>query len=126
MTEQDKKLLKQDADGLATYEYLANNIETCFDDLDAIIENMTNVDRTGQFLASAARYLHAIDSERYAPAVEMLVAATIDKDREHAYLPALIRGIYGDNFAEGAEERCATDRNFRRMYQRLFPRPDSL
>lgn len=126
MTEQDKKLLKQDADGLATYEYLANNIETCFDDLDAIIENMTNVDRTGQFLASAARYLHAIDSERYAPAVEKLVAATIDKDREHAYLPALIRGIYGDNFAEGAEERCATDRNFRRMYQRLFPRPDSL
>ena len=106
MTEQDKKLLKQD--------------------LDAIIENMTNVDRTGQFLASAARYLHAIDSERYAPAVEKLVAATIDKDREHAYLPALIRGIYGDNFAEGAEERCATDRNFRRMYQRLFPRPDSL
>ena len=97
MTEQDKKLLKQDADGLATYEYLANNIETCFDDLDAIIENMTNVDRTGQF-----------------------------HDREPAYLPALIRGIYGDNFAEGAEERCATDRNFRRMYQRLFPRPDSL
>ena len=126
MTEQDKKLLKQDADGLATYEYLANNIETCFDDLDAIIENMTNVDRTGQFLASAARYLHAIDSERYAPAVEKLVAACTDKDREHAYLPALIRGIYGDNFAEGAEERCATDRNFRRMYQRLFPRPDSL
>ena len=126
MTEQDKKLLKQDADGLATYEYLANNIETCFDDLDAIIENMTNVDRTGQFLASAARYLHAIDSERYAPAVEKLVAATIDKDREHAYLPALIRGIYGDNFAEGAEERCATARTFRRMYQRLFPRPDSL
>ena len=103
MTEQDKKLLKQDADGLATYEYLANNIETCFDDLDAIIENMTNVDRRGQS-----------------------VAATNDKDREHAYLPALIRGIYGDNFAEGAEERCATDRNFRRMYQRLFPRPDSL
>lgn len=126
MTEQDIKLLKQDADGLATYEYLANNIETCFDDLDAIIDNMTNVDRTGQFLASAARYLHAIDSERYADAVEKLVAATIDKDREHAYLPSLIRGIYGDNFAEGAEERCATDRNFRRMYQRLFPRPDSL
>ncbi|MDE6136164.1 MAG: hypothetical protein K2F97_01665 [Muribaculaceae bacterium] len=126
MTEQDIKMLKQDADGLATYEYLANNIETCFDDLDAIIDNMTNVDRTGQFLASAARYLHAIDSERYAAAVEKLVAATIDKDREHAYLPSLIRGIYGDNFAEGAEERCATDRNFRRMYQRLFPRPDSL
>lgn len=126
MTEQDIKLLKQDTDGLVTYEYLANNIETCYDDLDAIVDNMVEVDRTGQFLASAARYLHAIDPERYAAAVEKLVAATIDKDREHAYLPALMRGIYGDNYAEGAEQRCATDRNFRRMYQRLFPRTDSL
>lgn len=126
MTEQDIKLLKQDTDGLVTYEYLANNIETCYDDLDAIVDNMVEVDRTGQFLASAARYLHAIDPGRYAAAVEKLVAATIDKDREHAYLPALMRGIYGDNYAEGAEQRCATDRNFRRMYQRLFPRTDSL
>lgn len=126
MTEQDIKLLKQDPDGLATYEYLANNIEHCDADMDAIVDNMVAVDRTGQFLASAARYLHAIDPVRYASAVERLVAATIDKDREHAYLPALMRGIYGDNFAEGAEQRCATDRNFRRIYQRLYPRPDSL
>ena len=126
MTEQDIKQLRQDPDGLATYEYLANNIDTCGDDLDAIVDNMITVDHHGQFLASAARYLHAIDAERYAAAVERLVAATIDKDREHHYLPSLIRGIYGDNYEEGAAERCATDRNFRRMYQRLNPRPDSL
>ncbi|MBJ2183717.1 MAG: hypothetical protein JFR38_04290 [Muribaculaceae bacterium] len=126
MTEQDIKLLKQDPDGLATYEYLANNIETCYADLDAIVDNMITVDRSGQFLASAARYLHAIDPQRYAAAVDRLVGATIDKDREHSFLPALMRGIYGDNYAEGAEERCATDRNFRRMYQRLYPRTDTL
>lgn len=127
MTEQDIKLLRRDTDGLATYEYLANNIDSCTEaDLDAIVENMTNVDHNGQFLASAARYLHAIDAERYAGVVERLVAATIDKDREHSYLPSLIRGIYGDNYEEGAAERCAADRNFRRMYQRLNPRPDSL
>lgn len=126
MTEQDIKRLKQDTDGLATYEYLANNIDTCDADIDAIVDNMVAVDHTGQFLASAARYLHAIDPARYAGAIERLVGAAIDKDREHAYLPALIRGIYGDNFLEGAEERCAADRNFRRMYQRLYPRQNSL
>lgn len=126
MTEQDMKLLRQDSDGLVTYEYLANNIDHCDADLDTIVDNMTAVDRTGQFLASAARYLHAIDPARYSAAVERLVGAAIDKDREHAYLPALIRGIYGDNFAEGAAERCAADRNFRRLYQRLYPRTDTL
>lgn len=126
MTEQDIKLLRQDPDGLATYEYLANNIDTCDTDLDAIVDNMITVDHSGQFLASAARYLHAIDAVRYAAAVERLVGATIDKDREHAYLPALIRGIYGDNYEEGAAERCASDRNFRRIWQRLNPRPDTL
>jgi len=126
MTEQDIKLLRQDPDGLATYEYLANNIDTCDADLDAIVSNMIDVDRTGQFLASAARYLHAIDSAHYADAVERLVAATIDKDREHNYLPSLMRGIYGDNYEENAGRLCASDRNFRRMYQRLFPRQDSL
>ena len=126
MTEQDIKLLKQDPDGLATYEYLANNIDTCDADLDTIDSNMIDVDRTGQFLASAARYLHAVDAARYADAVERLVAATIGKDREHNYLPSLMRGIYGDNYEENAGQLCASDRNFRRMYQRIYPRQDSL
>ena len=126
MTDEDMKILRQDADGLVTYEYLANHIDTCDADMDAIIDNMITADRTGQFLASAARYLHAIDASRYAAAVERLVGAAIDKDREHAYLPTLLRSIYGENFAEGAEERCAADRNFRRLYQRLYPRANSL
>lgn len=126
MTEQELKSLRQDTDGLISYEYLANHIDTCEADLDTIVESMVNADRTGQFLASAARYLQAIDPQRYAAVIEKLVSATIDKDREHSYLPALMRGIYGDNYEEGAEQRCATDRNFRRMYQRLFPRTDTL
>ena len=126
MTEQDRKSLRQDTDGLVTYEYLANHIDTCEADMDTIVDNMVNADRTGQFLASAARYLHAIDPQRYAAVIDKLVSATIDKDREHNYLPALMRGIYGDDYATDAEQRCATDRNFRRMYQRLFPRTDTL
>lgn len=122
MTPDEIKKLRQDADGLLTYEYLANHIGECEPaDIDLLIENMSTVDLTGQFLASAARYLNAIDSEGYAPAVRRLVAAAIDKDREHAYLPDLITGLYGEDYTTRAEELCASDDNFRRLYKRLCP-----
>lgn len=126
MTPDDRKKLLQDPDGLLTYEYLANNIDCCTNDLDEIIENLSRVDRNGQFLASTARYLHAIDPEAYAEAVRRLVAATIDKDREHRYLPDILTGIYGPDYASRAAELSATDNNFRRIYKRLFPNPESL
>ncbi|MDE6300644.1 MAG: hypothetical protein K2M19_02885 [Muribaculaceae bacterium] len=126
MTETDAKRLKEDSDGLLTYEYMANNIETCADDMDALVDNMQRVDHNGQFTASAARYLQAIDPERYSGAIQALVAATIDKDREHRYLHSLMTAIYGDDCKERAEELSAQDNNFRRIYKRLFPKPDSL
>ena len=114
--------LRQDPDGLLTYEYIANHIgEISADELDALIENMVIVDRSGQFLASAARYLHAINPEGFNPAVRRLVAATIDRDREHKYLSDLVLGLYGEDYADRAEQLCASDDNFRRIYKRLFP-----
>lgn len=122
MTEEDIKTLKRDPDGLQSYEYLANHIGECDpDSIEAIIDNMERVDLTGQFMASAARYLNAIDSEGYRPAVRRLVAATIDKDREHKYLPDLLQGLYGSDYEVNAKSLCATDDNFRRIYKRLFP-----
>lgn len=127
MTEDDFKKLSRDPDGLLTYEYLANNIGECTPDvLDRIVENMKKVDLSGQFLASAARYLNAIDPEGYAPAIRELVAATIDKDREHRYLPDLMSGLYGHDYAARAAELCAADDNFRRIYKRLYPSAGSL
>jgi hypothetical protein len=127
MTEEDKKLLRHDHDGLETYEFLANHIDSCNDDdLDFIVNNMITIDLTGQYLASAARYLHAIDAERYSRQVKQLVAATIDKDREHRFLADVLTAIYGENYQENAEELSASDNNFRRIYKRLFPNPDSL
>ena len=126
MKEQDLKRLKSDPDGLLTYEYLANHIGECEpSDIEALVDNMTTVDLTGQFLASAARYLHAIDAEGYAPAIKRLVGAAIDKDREHRYLPDLITGLYGADYASRADELCSVDDNFRRLYKRLTP-PQSL
>lgn len=122
MTENDLKTLRGDSDGLLTYEYLANHIGECGpDEINALIDNMMHVDLSGQFMASAARYLNAIDPEGYAPAIRELVAGAIDKDREHRYLPDLLLGLYGPNYQERAVELCAADDNFRRIYKRLFP-----
>lgn len=122
MTDNDIKKLRLDPDGLLTYEYLANHIGECGpEEIDALIENMERVDLSGQFLASAARYLNAIDPDGYQPAIRTLVAGAIDKDREHRYLPDLMQGLYGNDYKDRLNELCASDDNFRRMYKRLYP-----
>lgn len=118
----DTDTLRRDPDGLLTYECIANHIDTLDSTrLDELIDNMIAVDSTGQFLASAARYLHAIDAETYTAAVSRLVAATIDKDREHRYLPDILNSIYGPDYLCHAAELSAADNNFRRIYKRLYP-----
>ncbi len=126
MTSEEQKILKRDPEGLLTYEYIANHIDNCDADLDFLVENIILVDRKGQFCASAARYLHAIDAQKYAAAISRLVAVTIDKDREHRYLPDVMLGIYGDDYQEHVEELSSSDDNFRRIYKRLYPNPESL
>lgn len=122
MNEDDLKRLRKDSDGLLTYEYLANHIGECGpEQIDILVENMSRVDLSGQFLASAARYLNAMDPEGYAPAIRLLVSNAIDKDREHRYLPALLQGLYGDDYEERAVHLCACDDNFRRIFKRLYP-----
>lgn len=121
MTDDDKKRLTSDPDGLLTYEYIANHIGT--DDLDIqwLTNNIIRVDSNGQFSGSAARYLHAIDPTHFAPNINSLIAATIDKDREHRYLSALMQGIWGDDCESRAAELSAANDNFRRIYKRLYP-----
>ncbi len=121
MDENLKKQLSKDASGLTTYEYIANNIEAIDADLPALVDNIIMVDRSGQFVVSTARYLHAIDAERYAKSIDVLVKAAIEKDREHKYLGDLIAGIYGADYKERAAELSAVDDNFRRIYKRLYP-----
>ena len=119
-TDTDK--LRRDPDGLLTYECIANHIESIDQaHLEQLVDNMISVDLTGQFLASAARYLHAIDAEGYENVVNRLVAATIDKDREHRYLPDVLNSIYGPDYHSRAAELSASDNNFRRIYKRLYP-----
>lgn len=121
MDENLKKQLEKDESGLATYEYIANNIENIDEDLPDLVSNIIRVDRDGQFVVSTARYLFAIDSQRYASSIDALVKAAIEKDRERKYLGDLIAGIYGPDYKNHAEELSAKDDNFRRIYKRLFP-----
>ena len=118
--ESAKKRLEKDSNGLLTYEYIANNIDSCFEDMDWLVANMIAVDLSGQFVASAARYLYAIDADGYKEFISQLIAAVIEKDREHRYLPDLIQGIWGDDYAQRVEE-LSKDDNFRRIYKRLYP-----
>ena len=126
MNDEQEKTLKSDSDGLQTYEYIANNIDDIDGDLPWLVDNMKRVDLNGQFLASAARYLHALDGARYSAAIKGLVAATIDRDREHKYLPDVMSSIYGEDYQNRAAELIATDDNFRRIYKRLYPNAESL
>lgn len=116
-----RRELENDPDGLLTYEYIANNINDCRDDIDYLIENMIRVDRSGQFVISAARYLNAIDPVDFKEQISRLVASGIAKDRERKYLSDLIQGLYGEDYREHAEELSATDDNFRRIFKRLYP-----
>lgn len=121
MTEAEKKRLTADADGLETYEYIANHIGTPELDIDWLTDNLIRVDRNGQFTGSAARYLHTIDPMGFATNISALIEATINKDREHRYLSALMCGIYGTDCDARAQELSQTDNNFRRIYKRLYP-----
>jgi len=121
MNDNDKNTLTADNEGLANYEYLVNHLGQCDEDMDFIIENLRRIDINGQYLASAARYLNAIDPVAYADAVRRMVALAIDRDREHRYIADLLLSIYGDDYMSRAAELSAADNNFRRMYKRLYP-----
>ena len=114
-------MLEDDINGLLTYEYIANNMGSIDEDMSALVDNMIQKDRTGQFVVSTARYLNAIDKEKYATSIDLLVKAAIAKDREHVYLATLASSLWGADYKEHAAQLSATDDNFRRIYRRLYP-----
>ena len=113
--------LLSDPDGLLTYEFIANNIDSVEPMMPALVANIVRVDANGQFCVSAARYLHAIDAERFSGAVDTLIEAAIDRDRDRAYIALLLPDIWGADYADSADELQARSRNFRRIYRRIYP-----
>lgn len=122
MTNEDIRKLQNATDGLAAYEYLANNIETIdHADLAKAIELLMQADLNGQFCVSAARYLYATDPLRHAESIDRLVKGAIERDRERRYIGDLLENLWGKDYMERATMLAATDDNFRRIYKRVFP-----
>lgn len=121
MDEALKNKLSKDPNGLMTYEYIANNINDIDKILPELVNNIILVDKTGQFVVSTARYLHAIDAEKYAKSIDVLVKSAIERDREHVYLGDLIASLWGTDYKDHAKELSQKDDNFRRIYKRLYP-----
>lgn len=115
-----EKLLGSDSDGMDTYEYIVDHADTCLGDMECLVDNLKRVDINGQFMASTARYLNAIDRETFETWINKLVEATIEKDRERRYLGSLLEALWGKDYQERAHLLMETDNNFRRIYKRLF------
>lgn len=112
---------KLEQKGMEVYQYIVDHCESCDDKMDDLIIRLRQVDISGQFLASTARYLAAVDREKFEPWLGSLIEGAIDKDRERRYIGSLLRAIWGDDFESHADELSSTDNNFRRIYKRIHP-----
>lgn len=115
------KDLVNDHDGMMTYDYIVNHVESCLDDLDTLVDNLLKADLTGQFLASSARFLSAVDKDAFHAHIGRLVEGAIMKDREHRYIGSLLEALWGEDYLQRANELNMTDDNFRRIFKRIYP-----
>lgn len=107
--------------GLEAYQLIIDKCESCGDELSEHIAHLRSVDNSGQFLASTARYLAALDREKFEPWLAPLIEGAIEKDRERRYIGSLLQAIWGDDYMDRVEELKSSDNNFRRIYKRVFP-----
>lgn len=115
------KSLEGDTDGMATYDYIVNNVDACLEHMPALVDNLRRVDISGQFLASTARFLCAVDRDRFSEWIAPLIEGAIEKDRERRYIGSLLEAIWGSDYEDRAERLKQEDNNFRRIYKRIYP-----
>lgn len=107
--------------GMSAYESLVNNVGRENELVLRAVNDIIETDTSGQFAASATRFLAAIDPQGYANEIRMLLEAVINKDREKQYLPDLLPAVWGDDYMLHAEELRESDDNFRRIFKRVHP-----
>ncbi len=108
-------------EGFEAYQTIIDNCETCGDRMSEFVAHLRSIDTSGQFLASAARYLAALDRERFEPWLTPLIEGAIEKDRERKYIGSLLQAIWGSDYMDHAEELKESDNNFRRIFKRIYP-----
>ncbi|HBY16570.1 hypothetical protein [Sangeribacter muris] len=107
-------------EGMQIYEYIVDNAESESLQMGDMVMKLRNADTTGQFLCSTARYLAAVDRERFDRWIAPLVEGAIEKDRDRRYIGSLLEALWGADYKERAEELKASDDNFRRIYKRIY------
>lgn len=112
--------------GMSVYERIVDQAESRGAGLNELIEELKQVDTTGQFLASTARYLSAVDREYFEPWLTPLIEAAIERDRERRYIGSLLEAIWGADYEQRVEELRASDNNFRRIYRRMHPELEAM
>lgn len=115
------KALAEDPDGMMTYDYIVNHVDHCLDDMEMLVDNLLSADVSGQFLASSARFLSAVDKETFHTHIGRLVEGAIDRDRERRYIGSLLEALWGEDYMHRVNELNMTDDNFRRIYKRIYP-----
>lgn len=112
--------------GMSVYERIVDQAESRGAGLNELIEELKQVDTTGQFLASTARYLSAVDREYFEPWLTPLIEAAIERDRERRYIGSLLEAIWGADYEQRVEDLRASDNNFRRIYRRMHPELEAM
>lgn len=119
MKENNTDNLEQE--GMSVYEYIVDHCDSCSSQMAELIAKLREVDTSGQFLASTARYLAAVDRETFAPWLAPLIEGAIEKDRERRYIGSLLQAIWGEDYESRVDELKESDNNFRRIYKRIYP-----
>lgn len=112
---------KLEEEGMSVYQYIVDNPDSCLEEMPRLLERLHDVDMSGQFFASTARYLAAVDRERFEPWLTPLIEGAIEKDREHRYIGSLLVSIWGEDYEERLDTLRDSDDNFRRIYKRMHP-----
>ena len=84
---------------MSLYEKIVDMAEGDCTELPTVISSLKEADSSGQFLTSSARYLWAVDRERFATQVSELIEAAIDRDRERRYISSLLEAIWGHDYS---------------------------
>ncbi|MBD5304085.1 MAG: hypothetical protein K2G53_10310 [Muribaculaceae bacterium] len=119
MSEENKITIPEE-EGMRIYEYIVDNAENEELLMGDLVMKLRNADTTGQFLCSTARYLAAVDRERFCDWIAPLVEGAIEKDRDRRYIGSLLEALWGVDYKDRAEDLKQTDDNFRRIYKRLY------
>lgn len=120
MSVENNNDMHSEDEGMRIYEYIVDNAENEDLVMGELVMKLRNADKTGQFLCSTARYLAAVDRERFDNWIAPLVEGAIEKDRDRKYIGSLLEALWGADYRLRADELKLADDNFRRIYKRLY------